>query len=940
MQEDKNFSQKKIDLVKEDYRNRINKEMSRQEIMNIGAEWYEEVNKINLEYGNIQDVDGLDNVNAYFIACEILGKLSNKVFFSDESDTNMDDEKCKEVLAGEIAEYVMNKRTTKILVFEPHHDDYMGSASTVLYADPQKIQTVVYTMAKSDDDRDNVDLSNLHNSHNVPSKKKTTVIKHIKCDLEDFHYDLRYEITNEEQFSDATTYEELVQYCIQYDYPAEKLSERIKKAFDEFRDVVAKDKYVLLPLGLQHPMHILTAYYGVIEACDAGLSDKILFYVEHPYDFFVKETDRLVMAKEYYNELIRKEYERKGEDRYKCKYVLADGIGHRQREIAEILKKTYTECHYSEFSGSLEKTVCSYLIPQNCLKKLEKVLPLHVNNVLYATFQARPFLKTGGLGEVAYSYIKSLSPFVNTAGIILPKYKKLMRAFSTRYRIGTKIDEEYFEIHFTEDGKTIRSDKASNDKEFDLELMDYNSNDIDFKISLGNTERGCKIEKFRWNGVNYYLLNIEGCFEADNVFDHSEIEKDCVAFNLAVMESLNNVLDFMPTIIHCNDYQTALIPFLIKNRYANFADILKTVYTVHFYGYKGIFSKEKILNYLEINDEACDHCLVCRKNEDCYLNSMNAYSAIDIIKLGIPDDKINLMKVGITNADIVTTVSKGYAATVQNYPDFKGVKVHGICNGVTLEEKNLLSEKDHIAYIMPTEGNWESAKKHNKEVFQNECGLEKDTEIPMFCMVSRLNATKGIEDIKNTFSKLMELNLQLVIIGDDDKNTDDFSPYAKFFEKRMEEYPKKFFYSGYTEELEFKAYSASDVLLMPSRNEACGTTQILAMKYGVLPIVSMLDSFRDTVIDYNSVKICTEEGKEDYVEKSPDKEDKGVGFFCFSDDCWVLLDIVEMLSKKLRTEEKEEKWKKAVNSTISVDFSWYNNSIREYLELYDGFLEG
>jgi len=581
------------------------------------------------------------------------------------------------------------------------------------------------------------------------------------------------------------------------------------------------------------------------------------------------------------------------------------------------------------------------------MSKLENVLNLHINNILYATFQAKPFLKTGGSGEVAYSYIKSLSRYVNKAAIIMPKYKKKMKEFADTYDVKTEINGVYYRVNYSENGDFIFSDYKDTHTGKEVELLNYNEADGGFWIMLNGQKYTCWLEKYRYDSVIYYLLNIEGCFESKNVFDNDQIDMECAAFSLAVMESLKNNLDFMPTIIHCNDNQTALIPMVRKILYGNFWPSLRTMYTIHFYGYKGIYSKRKIFGFLGISEENCDLCLICQKGEDCLFNLVSAYSTRDIEILGIPDDKINLMKTGIVFADIVTTVSKGYAATIQNYPDFRTKKVYGIRNGVSVEYREFFSGKEGITYMKQTEKNWIMAKKHNKEAFQKEFGLEVNSDVPMFCMVSRLNATKGIEDIKNIFARLMEMDLQLVIVGDDDRNTSYtdgkgnvhvFTPYADFFNLKMEENPKKFYYSPFSEDMEFKTYSAADVLIMPSRDEACGTTQIFAMKYGDIPIVSKIDSFNDTVVDYNSVYEGTEEDTKDYVMKPQGQKDKGVGFFSFRDDCWVLLDIIKMICEKLHGDEKDGKWRKAINSTVSIDFSWDNQLVREYLELYDNML--
>ena len=711
----------------------------------------------------------------------------------------------------------------------------------------------------------------------------------------------------------------------------------------------ASEKFVLIPLGIQHPMHVLTAYYGTQLAMNAGLSEKIIYYIDHPYDFQLKGTARLDMACQYYKELLD------------CKFTRADGTNVRHQEIGEILSAVYGEGHYGEFAGAIERTLCSYFVQKNWFPKLEALLSLHVNDILYATFQAKPFLKTGGSGEVAYSYIKALKYYVNKAAIIMPKYKKKMREFGNTYKIKAKVNGEYHKVSYSDMGEIILTKYDNSHMGEEVELLNYNKANGSFWIILNGTEYTCRLEKYLYDGVTYYLLDIEGFFESENIFDNDRIDMECAAFSLAVMESLKNNLDFMPTVIHCNDNQTALIPLVRKVKYASYMPSLKIMYTIHFYGYKGIYSKKKVLGYLGISESNCGLCLVCKKNKDCLFSLISAYSKEDTEKLGIPDDKINLMKAGIVYSDIVTTVSEGYASTIQDYPDFKSKKVYGIRNGISLEYREFLSDKEGITYMKQTQDNWLAVKKNNKQAFQKEFGLEVNPDVPMFCMVSRLNATKGIEDIKNIFARLMEMDLQLVIVGDDDRNvsyTDEhgsvhaFSPYANFFNLKMEENPGKFFYSPFSEEMEFKTYSAADVLLMPSRDEACGTTQILAMKYGALPIVSKINSFNDTLIDYNMVQVCEEctikctaeneekrqEIKEKYVCKPDGQLDKGVGFFTFRDDCWVLLDIIRMTCEKLHGEEKNSKWRKAVNSTVSVDFTWDNKSIRKYLELYNNML--
>ncbi len=920
----------KLNKIKKDFKSLIRKKMlTHEELIKAAAECYQKINEINFEYRKIFDESAQDNMNAYYIACDIFEEeYYQQEFIGTEDKSAITSEKAKSECAREILEYVIDKKAVKFFILEPHPDDCLGSASTLLYAESRNVKTVVYTITGGDE-RDGIDLSEIHQSGKVPTKRKTSVIRtrHKKCGLDDLHYDLRYENIHGDKLIDEISYEELVDYYSNAcGYPVKDLADCMEEIINDFSKEEADEKYIVLPLGIMHPMHILTAVYGMEAAVRAKFSDNILFYVDHPYDFQLKDTCRVKKVKDYYSGKLGK------------KLLYVDGTAPCQRDIAEILRYTYGDKYYGQFDGSLEKTVCAFLMSEDCLERLRKYLPIHVNNVLYATFQAKPFLKTGGLGEVAFSYVKALSPFVNKAGIVMPKYKKRMKSFAENTVIGVESWEEnklcIKRVRYSESGEIRITNEKLEKEKVEIQFIDYTEQDFGFPIYIDGKNLMCHIEKYCWNDVLYYLFDIETCFENENVFDYLNVDRDCAAYALAVMESLGNELDFMPTILHCNDNQTALIPFLHKIKYARCFKDLKTIYTIHYYGYKGIYSKEKILKYLGIKD-VCDYCLVCRKDKDCLLNAVNAYSQEDIEKLGIPDDKISLVKTGISCADVVTTVSKGYAQTLQNYPDFRGVKIFGIRNGVPTNYWKFSSNKEDIVYCMQTQENWEEAKVRNKIAFQREMGLKENKDIAMFCMVGRLNAIKGIEDIKNIFSQLLELDLQLVIIGDDDKNVGNFTPYADFFRQKMKENncKGKFFYSQYSEEMEFKTYSAADVLLMPSRDEACGTTQILAMKYGTLPVVSMIDSFRDTVVDYNSVL----EEESEYVKKTPDQMDKGVGFFCFRDDCWALLDIIKMICEKLlKDPEKRKKWRKAINSTVTVDFSWYNYSVREYLELYDG----
>lgn len=925
---------KEVEDVYERYLKDI-KDSNETEILDTAVEIYEKIDEINNKYGMLNNPNQIDELNAYYTVCRIIesGDISDKYFGHHFDILDFDElEAIKQKLAKKLITALEEKKLDMILVIEPHHDDALGSSSSFLF-DTNGIVTL-YTIAKSDDSRDDVNLSEIWKKNMLSTNRSANIRKHHKCEFPDYHYDFRYENVE----GGDITYEDLVKYYDKNYNFKNNLKNRIKDIFVNHRNC----SYFVIPLGLMHPMHILTAYYSALEAINIGCADKIIFYIDHPYDLLVSK-ERIAQAQNFYQQLLLAE----------DLYVRMDSCMIDQKEVGIILREIYGEKHFAEFNGVLEKICCSYLVPSRSERTMEEKYSLHKNNVLYATYQAKPFLKTGGSGEVAFTYIDRLQRYVNGAAIIMPKHKRSM--MNLPYPVVTKMNGDYHLVTYSEDGTYEIGEKT--EKSYDcIELMDCVYSGVDFKIRLGSENYDCRIEKYVWRGIVYYLVDVSGLFNSVNLFDNENIFTEITAFCSAVIKSLKGTLDFLPTVIHCNDYQTSLIPFLLKHRYKNLNKSLKTIFTIHSCAYRGIYSKNKFVSLLNFTYDKCTECMICRKDnsENCVFRRISPYSREDIDKLGIHDDKVSLLKVGIVYADIVNTVSSGYARQISCYPDFSGIKVYGIRNGIQLshheyEYGNEKYSDPNICKVsypdMMSSDDILSVKKKNKALFQKETGLTVDTDVPLFCMVSRLSGIKGIEDIKNILDNLMNLDIQLVIIGDDDKNIGGFTPYSNYFsyKQNQEPYSHKFKYFPFSDEMEYKAYYASDILLMPSHDEACGTTQMLAMNYGVIPIVSMIQGFEDTVVDYAKTKIGDGDG-ELYVSKP--SNDKGVGFYTFKDDCWTLLNVIHGVIEKFHS--NQDKWRRVVNSTFSVDFSWDNGSILKYLKLYNkledvhitGFMKG
>lgn len=768
-----------------------------------------------------------------------------------------DDEKRKKVLADLLFQKINQKRKIKIHAIEPHPDDVLGSASGLCYANEAIV--TLHTMCRVLDKRDKVHLSKDTFEQYKSIRKKPNIIGHRKYDLDDLHWDQR--------IRQDLSYEELInEYKIKY---GEKCMEKLEASVKDIIDQAEKENaYLAIPLGIEHPMHMLVAHVCIGQIKKRELSpDKIIVYIDHPYDFLNVGTGRLQRAKEYIQT-------QTGTSLCRCDDVSID-----QSVLKDILTDVYGERHYGEFSGSLENTYCSYFIPHTALNEVKGFLQIHVNNILYITDQAKPFKKTGGLGEVAYVLSKTLLDYVNDVRIMMPKCK-----------------EDYANLPENEKLDTIP--------------FVYNGNTED----IGDVP--CRIEERQYDGLVYYLVEMDGYFgDTDPMTgDHG---KKYAIFCDAVMQKALNSIDYVPSVLHCNDWQTALIPMLKKTKYHYYRPDLKVVYTIHFYGYRGIFKKDNILKYIGMNAEKCRLCVSCGK--ECPLNKIDLLSDEDVDKLNVTPSQMSFMKAGIEFADAVSTVSKGYAREIQNYPDFKNVNVIGIRNGIS-QQKYVFSQESGFSSM--DEGDFLSQKRKNKDMLQKRLCLKTDYSVPLICMVSRLSTVKGIEVVKNIIQEILDMEVQFVIVGNDDDKIDQ--PYASCFRRiaKEERYKGKFVYKEFEEELEYQTYAGADILLMPSLSEACGTTQMLAMRYGVIPIVSMIPAFNDTVIDFKNRK----------KKNDPQYWNRGIGFLAYKDDCWVLLEVIK---KAIEIYHKEDVWVDMAEDCQKVDFGWKNESIREYMKLYN-----
>lgn len=842
-----------IERLYRDYRDKMNHSRSLEEVLQNGCSLYREMNRLNMEYNLWQESKGYDHEAIYYIA-KFARENNPDICCRAQKREAMDDKE----MAALLFAYMDERDKHKIHILEPHPDDMLGSASGLCYN--EQVLVTVHTLTRSYDERDQVELGSRRWKGYQTVRKPLNIKDHHKYMLPDLHWDMRLG-------KEGMSFSELVQaYRSEYEAMG-----ALKKAVKGIVEAAAEEgSFLAIPMGIEHPMHIL-----VMDVCLECIEErsfnkkKLLIYVDHPYDFFHVTTERIPSVREYIGR------------RTGRRFLRCDDLGAGQQYLEPIIREIYGEKHFGEFAGALNRTLCSYLVEERAYHELREFIPLRCNHILYVTAQAKPFMKTGGLGEVALQYSRGLRSYVNDIRILMPRYA----VPSEGKQFGTLLDT------------------------------------LTFTYESGSGDLECRIEKREYQGLIYYLLGMENQMGED-IFSFRINQQGYVfaMFCDAIMGKGLNAIDYLPNVLHCNDWQTALIPFLKKTKYRYYRPDLKVIYTIHFYGYKGIFPKKSMLAWLGMEKTSCRLCITCQG--DCALDRIDLLSEEDRGKLiQIPPSLMSCMKAGIEFADIVSTVSKGYADELQTYPDCANVKVAGIRNGI-----------DDSRYVFPQgsgfldviSGDFCERKRGNKERLQRALGLEADLSRPIICMVTRLAIEKGIELVKNIIPDVLALQAQIVIVGDDaDRRT---QPYANYFRQAEQEFQGGFAYRAFHEELEYETYAGADILLMPSLSEACGTTQMNAMSYGVVPIVSMLDSFRDTVLDYR------------YKEERRLRHwEKGVGFYAYKDDCWVFLEVIKKAIEIYRSEPEEWKW--IATTCMNTDFGWKNGSLYDYVKLYESLEE-
>lgn len=472
--------------------------------------------------------------------------------------------------------------------------------------------------------------------------------------------------------------------------------------------------------------------------------------------------------------------------------------------------------------------------------------------ILYVVTECQPFVATGGLADVAGSLPKAIAGLNMDIRVIMPLYGSIKDIYRQ-----------------------------------DFEFLG------NFTVHLSWRQEYCGLFRYYSEGVTYYFVDNERYFKRDNLYGYFDDGERFAYFCKAVVEALPH-LDFFPDIIHCNDWQSALVPVYVKtgdwqdNRYRQ----IKHIYTIHNVEYQGVYGMENLKDLFGI-DERYTHDLEY-------------------------DGAINLTKAAIQLSDKVTTVSHSYCDNLKQPYCSRGLhhiiyrneyKLSGIINGIDYNFYDPATDET-IAYNFDI--NHLEGKRKCKKAWQEELGLPVDPDTPMLSMVTRLVSHKGLDLITRIMEDLLKEDIQFVIVGTGDQR---FIEYFRWLEDR---YPTKVraLVDKFSLEYARKNYAGSDIFIMPSKIEPCGISQMVASRYGTVPVVRECGGLKDTITDFG----CEGGGN-------------GYTFTNYNSD-----DLKYQLKRAISDYHDKDGWLQKMNTIMQIDFSW-NKSAEEYVDLYKSLLK-
>lgn len=481
-------------------------------------------------------------------------------------------------------------------------------------------------------------------------------------------------------------------------------------------------------------------------------------------------------------------------------------------------------------------------------------------NVLFVTSEVFPYSKTGGLADVSNSLPQALNSLGNDVRIISPKYGQL--------------DERRLQIHEIKRLKELKIDVNGKDAKFSIKSS---------FIHGKNTK------------AQMYLLESNDYFKNKGIYQNSKTKKDFsnnderyLFFCKAVIEILE-ILQWKPDVIHCNDWQTGLIPAFIKTIYKNnpYLNDIKTVFTIHNLAYQGNFPKTSF-------------------------EKTGMPDSVLTEKGGLHFGQFSYLKTGLNYADKISTVSQKYSEEIRTNKEY-GCGLEDVLNGRKKDIMGIFNGIDYSIWnptvdkLIPYRYTYQEVplKYENKRELLEKYKIEYDEDIPLIGVISRLVDQKGFDLIEKIIPQLMKEDVKLIILGIGEEK------YHKFLKKIEKKYSSKLaVHIGFDEELAHHIEAASDMFLMPSKYEPCGLNQMYSLKYGTVPIVRNTGGLSDTIIYY--------------------RKPKGNGFLF---DKYDPNDLMKAIKSALVLFKDKNKWNKLVREGMSLDFSW-KVSAQKYMKLY------
>lgn len=475
--------------------------------------------------------------------------------------------------------------------------------------------------------------------------------------------------------------------------------------------------------------------------------------------------------------------------------------------------------------------------------------------VLFVVSECVPFVKTGGLADVAGALPKELKKLGTDVRVMLPKYGLIPQ-------------------HMRQKMKKI------------AELV----------VRVGWRRQYCGIEQLEHEGITYYFVDNEYYFKRDSLYGHYDDGERFSYFCRAVLDCLP-VIDFQPNVIHCHDWHTGMIPFLLREEYMrnSFYAQIKTVFTIHNLQFQGIFPREILGDLLNLSDR---------------------YFSIEHLEFY---GHVSFMKGALVSAHLITTVSPTYKEEIQT--PYYGERLDGLLRARSSHLVGILNGIDDGIYnpkkdpyiAVPYDVTTIARKSINKRALQQHFSLPSEEDVPVIAIVSRLTKQKGLDLVKCVFHEIIAEHVQMIILG-----TGEWE-FEHFFHEMAMTYPDRVrVYIGFSEQLAHQIYAGADMFLMPSQFEPCGLGQLIAMRYGAVPIVRETGGLNDTVQSFNEFT----------------KEGTGFTFKNFNAH-----DMLYTIQRARSFYEQKEIWKKITEQAMSRDYSWAKSAFK-YNQLYDELMAG